>query len=81
VLYSLLHRQPVQVVEDWGDVIRLLGERYNPGSSILNSLEPLQLGLGETPQAAVAVVQPGLDEGYCYRVSSGLVQEGSKLSE
>ena len=56
-LYSLFNREPMETLEDRGDVIMLSSSAYYPGCSVLDSLEWSNGLVRETIEQAVVGIQ------------------------
>ena len=61
-MYALLYGKPVKLTEDGSDVISGGGTSEQSGSGVLDILQFLESGGGETIQDAIAVVESGGDE-------------------
>ena len=59
----VLVRKPVEGFEDGCDVVVLPHPHQDPGSTILDVLQPLEVLAGDPDEERVAVVQPGGDKG------------------
>lgn len=55
--------EPVQGVEDGGDVLMFTHPHQDPGSAVLNILEPLKTLVRDPDEECITVVQPGGDKG------------------
>ncbi len=55
--------EPMEMDENRGDVLPGLGASENPGSRVLDILEPVQGFAGNPKQDPIAVVEVGGDEG------------------
>jgi hypothetical protein len=62
-LDPVLDRKPVEGFEDGCDVVVLPHPHQDPGSTILDVLQPLDVLSGDPDEECVAVVQPGGDKG------------------
>lgn len=63
VLDAEMDGEPVQRVEDGGDVLVFTHPHQDPGSAVLNVLEPLETLARYPDEECVTVVQPGGDKG------------------
>jgi hypothetical protein len=59
----VLDRKPVEGFEDGCDVVVLPHPHQDPGSTILDILQPLDVLAGDPDEECFAVVQPGGDKG------------------
>ena len=62
-LDPVLDRKPVEGFEDGCDVVVLPHPHQDPGSTILDVLQTLDVLSGDPDEECVAVVQPGGDKG------------------
>ena len=56
-------RKPVEGFEDGCDVVVLPHPHQDPGSTILDVLQPLDVLAGDPDEECITVVQPGGDKG------------------
>ena len=56
-------RKPVEGFENWCDVVEFSCLCEDPGSTVLNILELLNVFIGDPDEKSVTVVQPGGDKG------------------
>ena len=59
---ALENWQPVEITQDWCDVIKFPRPGDQTGCRVLDSLELLQMTAGDTGQQAVTIIQPTADE-------------------
>ena len=56
-------REPVEGFENWCDVVKFSCPCKDPGSTVLNVLEFLDVFVGDPGKKSITVVQPGGDKG------------------
>ena len=60
---ALFDGEPVESVENWGDVVTGPGVGEEAGSRVLNHLESMEGVGGDASEEGVAIIQTGRDEG------------------
>ena len=79
-LDPVLDRKPVEGFEDGCDVVVLPHPHQDPGSTILDVLQTLDVLSGDPDEECVAVVQPGGDKGVDKFSESGRVSMGRSFA-
>lgn len=80
VLDAVLNREPVELLEDGGDVFSGAGVGEEAGSRVLNVLQFLEMSGRKSIEKAIAIIKSrsdeGMDEDFSCRLGEGRTEAG-----